>query len=241
MLIRPETPLLLLHGFPMDARMWRHTTAHFTPHRTVVAPEAGELVADGGTMASMAEVALKALDREAAGAAAVVVGLSMGGYIAQEIAQAYPDRVAALVLCDTRAMADTPEARAGRDTMIAAVRRHGVSQGTASMIAKLLHDPSRALETEVEHMVDGQDPEVVIACLEAMRDRPDYSDTIRHLANPLLVLAGEYDVLAPRQVEEALASLNEGGRFVAIQKSGHVPPLENPEAFNAALDDFLRG
>jgi 3-oxoadipate enol-lactonase len=237
---RPEPSLLLLHGFPMDARMWRHVVAHFGPKRRVIAPSARDLIASGATMPGMAAVALSALDSEAPGETAVVVGLSMGGYIAVEFAHAYPERLAALVLCDTRASAETSEGRANRDKMIAAARAHGVAHATAPLVEKLLHDPSRALKSEVDHLVDDQNPEVVIACIEALRDRSDHTETIRRLGAPLVVIAGEYDALAPPDVEAALAALNPGGKFVPIRDSGHVPPLENPEAFNAALDDFLR-
>jgi pimeloyl-ACP methyl ester carboxylesterase len=119
------------------------------------------------------------------------------------------------------------------------VRAHGVAHATAPLVEKLLHDPSRALMSEVDHMVDDQKPEVIIACIEAMRDRSDLTETIRRLAVPLLVLAGEHDAIAPPDVEAALAALHPNGRLVLIQNSGHVPPLENPEAFNAALDGFL--
>jgi 3-oxoadipate enol-lactonase len=190
-------------------------------------------------MAAMAHAALEALERAAPGEPAVVIGLSMGGYIAAEFVRSHPDRLAGLVMCDTRAGAESAEGRAGRDTMIDAVRRYGVTHGTAPLVERMLHDPPRALMSEVEAMVEQQDPEVVIACIEAMRDRRDNMAAIRSLTAPFVVIAGEYDELAPRLVEEALAHLTPHGRYVEIPRSGHVPPLENPEAFNAALEEFL--
>ena len=124
--------------------------------------------------------------------------------------------------------------------MIDATRRHGVTHGTAPLLARMLHDPTRALMAEVQSIVDDQDPEVVIACIEAMRDRRDNMHTMRTLTVPFVVIAGEYDTLAPRLVEEALARLNPQGYFVEIPHSGHVPPLENPAAFNTALEAFLK-
>lgn len=239
MTIPQNTPLLLLHGFPLDARMWRHTVAHFSPKRPVVAPNANELVAAGPTMQGMAAQALEALDSVAPDKPAVVVGLSMGGYIAAEFARAYPNRVAGLVMCDTRAGAEPPEGRAGRDSMIEATREHGVTHGTAPLVARMLHDPPQALMAEVHAMVEAQDPEVVIACIEAMRDRRDNTGTICALSVPYIVIAGEHDALASRLVEESLAALNPKGRFVEIPRSGHIPPLENPSDFNAVLEKFL--
>jgi pimeloyl-ACP methyl ester carboxylesterase len=234
-----QSPIVLLHGFPMDGRMWRHTVDHFSPRLRVIVPNAADLIANGATTAGMAAMALGALDAEAPGAPAVIVGLSMGGYVAAEFARAYPARLAALVMCDTTASGEPAESRGGRDAMIEAVRQHGVVHGTASLVAKLLHDPPPALASEVERIVREQEPAVIVACIEAIRDRRDNSDIMRHLSVPLLVLAGEHDVLAPQEVEEALAAMAPRGRFVVIPRSGHVPSLENPEAFNAALEEFL--
>lgn len=234
-----KTPLLFLHGFPMDSRMWRHTVDHFSMAHPTVAPNAVDLVGDGASMAAMASWAINALDASQPGASAIVIGLSMGGYIAAELVANYPKRVRGLVLCDTRAGAETAEGKAGRDAMIKAVREHGVVPGTAPLVAKLLHDPPRALATEVARMVEDQSVEAIIACVEAMRDRRDHTATIRSLDVPMLVISGEYDVLAPVEVEQALASLNPRGRYVQIADAGHVPPLEKPEAFNAALSEFL--
>jgi pimeloyl-ACP methyl ester carboxylesterase len=219
--------------------MWRHTIDHFQTLRPVIAPNAADLISDGATMEHIADLAALALDAVEEGCGAIVVGLSMGGYIAAEFAARFPKRLLGLVLCDTRASAETPEGRVARDAMIASVRSHGVVHGTAPLVAKILHDPSRALAAEVAKMVEEQDPDSVVACIEAMRDRRDHNATIRALNIPFLVLSGENDVLAPVEVEQATAALNPRGRYVHIPKSGHVPPLENPAAFNDALDEFL--
>lgn len=234
-----KTPLLFLHGFPMDARMWRHTLGHFSADRTVVAPNAADLLRDGPSMQTMAAQAVAALDAVHPAASAIVVGLSMGGYVAAELVAQFPQRVHALVLCDTRAGAEPPEGRSGRDTMIDAVRRHGVVHGTAPLVAKLLYDPPRALAAEVAKMVEQQSVETTVACIEAMRDRRDHTATLRRIDVPLLVISGEYDPIAPVEVEEALAALNSRGRYVQIPGAGHVPPLEKPDAFNNALKQFL--
>jgi pimeloyl-ACP methyl ester carboxylesterase len=237
-------PLLLLHGFPLDARMWRHTVARFANERTVIAPDVADLVDDSAerpSMETMARAAGKALDREAPDAQAVVVGLSMGGYAAMEFARAFPDRLAGLVLCDTRCVADTEEARRNRDAMVQAVREHGVPEGTRSLVEKLLSPSARPeVAEEVRAMVEDAQPEVILACIRALRDRRDNCATLESVRVPALVVRGADDALAPGDVTEQMAHLLKSARMVEIPNAGHVPPMEAPDAFNAALEGFLR-
>lgn len=236
-------PLLLLHGFPLTAAMWRNTVAHFEKDRTVVAPEAADLVRgslESPSMEAMAYAAREALDRAAPGAKAVVVGLSMGGYMAMEFARHFPDRVAALVLCDTRCAADTDEARANRDTMIESVRERGVVEGTAPLVGKLLSPAAPdSVAGEVRAMVEQGGPEVIIALVRALRDRRDHCAALESVPHPALVVRGADDILALPETSEAMVRHLPNARAVVIPNAGHVPPMEAPDAFNAALKEFL--
>lgn len=238
-----RTPLLLLHGFPLDSRMWRALVERFQHERVVVTPNAAEVVAgcEKFSMEHMAAAAIRALDAMAPGGKAVVVGLSMGGYAALELARCYPERVAGLVLADTRTTPDTPDGKAARDAMIAAVQSAGVMTGTKPLRDKLLSpNASPQVVQLVTEMIQQQDPEVVVACLEAMRDRKDTSEVLKALASPVLVIRGVDDALITADVAEATAGMAADGRLVTIRRSGHLPPLEYPLGFNAALTDFLR-
>ncbi|HEY3265291.1 MAG TPA: alpha/beta fold hydrolase [Armatimonadota bacterium] len=231
--------LLLLHGFPLDARMWRRAVESFGAQRDVIAPNAADLFHGEGshTIAAMADRAAALLN----GRSAVVCGLSMGGYVAQELVKRHPGQVVRLVLCDTRAAGDTEEARANRNAMIAAVREKGVTAGTAPLVSKLLYEAAEAVRTEVTSMVAEQNSEVIVACIEALRDRADNTGLLADIAVPTLVVSGEHDALSPPEIARALTNEIRNARLALIPASGHVPPMENPRAFNEALANFLAG
>lgn len=238
-----RAPLLLLHGFPLTAAMWRHTIRHFSGRRTVIAPEAADLVQgtlDNPSMAAMAEAAHAALDQSAPEQKAVVIGLSMGGYVAQEFVRAFPHRLAALALCDTRCTADTEDARRNRDAMIAAVQRLGAAQGTEALVNQLpsARAPREAVD-EMRKMAAGADSDTIVALIRALRDRRDTCDTLATVAVPALLVRGEDDSLAPPATVEAMRKRLPGAQAVEIPNAGHVPPMEAPDAFNRALEGFL--
>jgi pimeloyl-ACP methyl ester carboxylesterase len=224
--------------------MWRPVVERFEDERTVIAPNASDLLArhDGNpTMDAMAERALAALDAAAPGSRAIVAGLSMGGYIALEFARRYPERVAALVLADTRATGDTADGRAARDAMIQEVRDRGVVAGTRPTRDKLLAPGALTdVNKTVDEIIADQDADTVIACIEAMRDRRDNTATLESLDVPVLVARGAHDAMIPADVAEAMVRAARRGRLATIERAGHVPPLEAPAPFNAALADFLR-
>lgn len=235
------TPLLLLHGFPMDARMWRHTVARFESERPVLAPEAGDLLDPGNpSIAGMARRAIELVDNSGGWSEMVVVGLSMGGYIALEIAAQFPDRLAGLVLCDTRASADTPEAKANREAMAKAVAEKGVLEATSAMREKLLAPMTgEDVRQEIAQMTADRSPAEIAACQMAMRDRADHTGLLTRLHVPALVVVGEHDAIAPVDVAEQMAKSIPNARLAVIPNAGHVPPLENPQAFNEALAEYL--
>lgn len=238
-----SAPMLLLHGFPLTAAMWRHTLARFGGTREAVAPEAESLARDcmdEPSMTALASAAAAALDAHGIQRPAVIVGLSMGGYIALELARLHPRRVAALILCDTRCSADTPEARANRNSMIEAVRTSGVEEGVAPLVSRLLGPaaPEDAVQ-QIRAMVRDNRPDVVTALIKALRDRRDNCAVLDGFGEPGLAVRGEDDALAPRDVTEDMASRMARGSMVEIPRAGHVPPLEAPDAFNAALEAFL--
>lgn len=234
-------PLFLLHGFPMDARMWRHTVSYMQADRLVLAPYAGDLMsAETPSMAMMARGAMLSADALAPASRWVVAGLSMGGYVALEIACQFPDRVAALVLCDTRASADTPEGKANRDAMARAVAEQGVLAATAAMREKLLApETGEDVREELAEMAASRSPDEIASFQMAMRDRKDHTGLLPRISVPTLVVVGEFDTISPIEVAKEMADAIPGAHLAAIPGAGHVPPLENPDAFHRVLADFL--
>jgi pimeloyl-ACP methyl ester carboxylesterase len=171
---------------------------------------------------------------------AVLCGLSMGGYIAFEILRQFPDRVQAAILCHTKAAADSPEAKRGRDAMAERARKGGSRGVAAELVPKLLaRPPHPEIAREVNEMIARQSVAGIVGALRALRERPDSTPLLAEIRVPVLVIAGEDDQIAPAAGMEEMARAIPGARFVLIPHSGHLSPLEQPLAFNAALDAFL--
>ena len=240
--------VVFLHSFPLDRSMW-----------------VGQLVAVGGARCRAVMVDLPGFGASAlsAGAApaidayahavlatldalgsrrAVFVGLSLGGYVALSLAAVAPERVAGLVLADTRAASDDALTRAGRIVNLALVRDRGVEALVERMLPNLVApacpEPVRG---RIRAMATAQSREGVAFALLAMRDRPDRTPMLSSVTAPTLVLAGERDAITPPDEMRAMASRIPGARFAVIDGAGHLSSLEQPARFNAPLEAFLAG
>jgi pimeloyl-ACP methyl ester carboxylesterase len=200
--------LLLLHAYPFDATMWDAQRPVLGEHE-LVAPRLYDL--PGESIESWAD----ALEPELA-SRPVIVGASMGGYLALELARRAPEHVRGLVLAGAKATADTPERRAGRNATIAELEQGVLPELTVAITAEELVRATRAL-----------------------RDRPDQSATVRGFAAPLLVCVGSEDeILSVAEATELAASAPDGDLAV-FDGAGHLPSIEAPDAFNPVLVDFL--
>lgn len=237
-------PLVLVHGWPLDRGIWAPQLGAFSGERRVLAPD---LVGAGGsepsgraTIAAHADDLLAWLDRLGLDQV-VLVGLSMGGYVALDFAHRHPARLAALVLADTRAEADTPDQREGRARMAELVAGEGVAALLPLLLPRLL-SPTASTETRaaLSAIILRQPPAGVIAGLNAMAERPDAGAWLGAIKVPTLVLVGAADALTPPEAAAALAQGIPGARRVVIPGAGHLANLEEPGAVNAALRAFLQ-
>jgi pimeloyl-ACP methyl ester carboxylesterase len=179
---------------------------------------------------------------EALGEESVVLcGLSMGGYIAFEFLRRWPDRVRALVLMDTKADADTPEGRKGRDAQLALLRDEGIGAVADQMVPKLLApDAPPEAVARLRAMIMASPAAGVAGAITAMRDRADSRVLLPELARiPVLVVSGAMDALIPPKVAEGLADSIPGAVLEIIDGAGHLPPVEQPDATTEALRRFL--
>lgn len=250
---RDGPALLLIHGFPFDRAMWRFQVAPLTAagYRVVVAelPGFGRSEVIGrqevplDSVEAMAAELLRLLDRLRI-AKVVPVGFSMGGYVALALAAAAKDRLAGLALVDTRAEADSAEAKAKRDETIAAVHAHGTRALALAMMGNQLTDATRTSERllaeEVRTMMLRQPKATVAAALKAMRDRPDRRDLLPSLDCPVLVLVGEHDKVTPLDSAKTLLGASRKGELKVIEGAAHLTPMERPDEVNEALLDWLR-
>lgn len=239
-----STPVVLLHAFPLNAAMWERQVEALAPRR-VLAPDFpgfGGRAPGDATLDAFARAVLSDMDGAGIGSA-VVMGLSMGGYTALRLQALAPERVAGLVLADTRAGADDEAGRAKRTDQAARARREGVGWMTDAMIPALLGETTRRERPEVvervRRLVAQAHAEGVARALEAMRERPDSIPRLGEIRVPVLVLVGEEDTLTPPSESRKIAEGVPDGRLVLLPGAGHLANLEAPDAFNAALTEWL--
>jgi 3-oxoadipate enol-lactonase len=240
------TPVVLLHGFPLNSRMWARERA-LLANRAVLAPDFpgfGGRPPGPETLDGFAEVVMDEMD-QAGIDQAVVVGLSMGGYVAFRLLARSPARVVGLILADTRAGADDEAGRMKRTAQAERVRREGVAWMPEALLPAFLGETTRRERPAVVEAVRGwiadANPEGVARALLAMRDRPDSTSTLKDVAVPVLALVGEEDALTPVAESRRIAESVPDGRLVLIPGAGHLSNLENPEAFGRELVSFLDG
>ena len=222
--------VLLLHALPLDSRMWAPQLEALSGH-DVVAPDLYSL---GSSMEEWARAVLAEVDGDFA-----VVGASMGGYCALALARLAPERVQALVLAGSRADPDTPERRTGRAATIERIRAGGAEALWEDMRPKLFpEDAEPAVVDRARALAVEQDPEGLVRAVEAIRDRRDSTDVVEALECPLLVAVGDDDPFVPVADAQALVGRARDGR-IEVFRSGHLPSLERPAAFNAALGGLL--
>ncbi|HSJ73850.1 MAG TPA: alpha/beta hydrolase [Miltoncostaeaceae bacterium] len=239
----PEpTPLVLLHPFPLDASFWAPVAPLLAADREVVTVEFPGLGAapsvEAPSVDAFADLVAERIGAMRGGRAAVC-GLSLGGYVALSLAARHPGRVAALVLADTRAEADTPDAAEGRRRSAALVRRAGTSPFFDDFIPRMVAPGDDAGREAARAIADRQDPEAVARALEALAGRADRRADLPGIAAPALVVLGSEDALTPLPFAETLVAGLPDAELAVIQGAGHLTALERPAEFAAAVRAFL--
>jgi 3-oxoadipate enol-lactonase len=231
--------LLLIHAFPLDARMWEPQLAAFGGGVPVVAPH---LPGFGGTaaagdvmsMSSAAERCREALD--AAGMErAVVCGLSMGGYVAFELWRQARSRFAGLILANTRAGADAEEGAAGRRALADRLRSEGSGFLVDSPPPLLSESASDDLRRRVRELIAGQPATSIAAAALGMAERPDSTPDLGTIDVPTLIVTSDGDTLIPAAATSPMADQIAGAELAVIAGAGHLSNLEAPGAFDEVL------
>ena len=241
------SPLLLVHGFPLDHTMWAGQTALWRKLR-IIAPDlrgfgASDVTSGAVTMEQYADDLAALLDAMQVRQPVTFCGLSMGGYVAWQFVARHRQKVDSLILCDTRAVADSPEAAAGRHQLADRVLVEGAQVVAESMIPKLFAPQS--LERNAEFVTATREvilrtrPEGIAAALRGMAKRKDVTADLGQIDVPTLVICGQHDVISTPTEMQQIAAAIPGAEYVEIPGAGHMTPLENPASVNAKIGQFL--
>ncbi|MGW9431960.1 alpha/beta fold hydrolase [Streptomyces decoyicus] len=241
-------PLVLIHGHPFNRSMWRPQTEHFSRAGwRVIAPDlrgyGDSTVVPGKTpLATFARDLIALLDHLGV-ERCVLGGLSMGGQIVMECYRLFPERVRGLVFADTFAAAETEDGKAARYAMAERLLREGMDGYAHEVLDKMVSPHTIASQPEVAahvlEMMTSTPPEGAAAALRGRAERPDYAELLTRVSVPALVVVGTEDAYTPvsdaRDIHERIPD----SRLTVIEQAAHMPNLEQPNAFNAALDAFL--
>jgi 3-oxoadipate enol-lactonase len=240
--------LLFVHGFPLDHTMWNGQIEALSARYRAIVPDLrgfgqSEFTEDTVTMARFADDLAALLDSAGIREPVVLCGLSMGGYIALEFWRSYAARLRGLILCDTRAANDTPDAAAARLVLADRVINEGANILPDNMIPKLFAPATIKQQPELveatRQVILRTDPRGVAAAARGMAQRIDFTALLPDIRCPALLIAGECDAITPPADMQRLAQSIPNAQFVVIPNAGHMAPLEQPKAVNAAIEHFL--
>ncbi|HEX5475240.1 MAG TPA: alpha/beta fold hydrolase [Vicinamibacterales bacterium] len=243
-------PMVLIHGFPLSADMWRPQLDAVPDGWRFIAPDLPGFRGPGSTAASRPAPApatmdayaryvgrlLDALDIEAG----VVGGLSMGGYVVFALYRLMPERFTRMVLADTRPQADTAEARAARAAMRETIARGGPSAVADGMLPALLSaDADAPLRARVRQLIEANPREAIDAAVVAMTARPDSTPDLPKIGCPALIITGEADAITPPADADAMQRAIARSTLTVLAGAGHLSNLERPADFSRTLADYL--
>ncbi|HJV66507.1 MAG TPA: alpha/beta fold hydrolase [Geomonas sp.] len=242
--------VILVHGFPLNRQMWQPQIAPIAnAGYRVITPDlrgfgASEAPAGGYSLDVFADDLIALMDALKV-ERAVVGGMSMGGYILMDMLERYPDRVRAACFIATKSSADDEAGRERRTALANEAERLGANP-IIKIFAELLfssdtlHERPELIARVTSWMRD-TNPKALAGGLLAMRDRKDYTPLLPGFRQPSLVIAGAEDRAASPNAVELLTGGLADCRSRVIEKAGHMVNMEQPEAFNSALIEFLQG
>lgn len=241
-------PILFVHGFPLDHTMWKQQISVLSATYRCLAVDLrgfGKSTATNGTvtMEQMADDLAALLDKLEITQPVTLCGLSMGGYVAWQFWERHRNKLARLILCDTRAIADTDKARADRLITADKVEAEGTSQLAEAMLPKMYakstqHQQPDLIENTRKTILESS-PTGVAAAARGMAARPDVTKWLPAITVPVLLLTGEHDSISTVDEMAEINRMLPKSKHVVIDNAGHMAPQEQPQATNRAILDFL--
>jgi 3-oxoadipate enol-lactonase len=241
-------PVVFIHGFPFSQEMWRSRDAELSGDYHLITFDVrghGESeVGDGQyTIEFFVDDLIGLLDYLRI-EKAVVVGLSMGGYIALRANERNPERFRGLVLCDTRSEADSNEGKIKRAANIQSVRTDGIQKYAEGFLKAVFAPQTFEKNPEavkfIKKIIEKTSPIAIAGTLLALASRTDTTDSLSKINVPTLILVGEHDALTPVSAAKSMSEKIRQSELHIISNAAHLSNLENPEEFNKHLSGFLR-
>lgn len=242
------TPVLWVHGYPLNRTLWKPQLEGLADVSRGLALDLrghGESQASSGAynMDLLADDCVAFLDALSIRQPVVLAGLSMGGYVCMAFCRRHTDRLAGMILCATRAHADSPEGKQNRTKSIALAQERGVPAAVSGLLNKLMapitYEQRPALVDSVKAITESTSLEGVVGDLLGMRQRPDSFSTLASFELPALILHGSDDQIIPPAEAEQMHATLPNSKLEIIMHAGHLLNLEQPQAFNTAVRGFL--
>lgn len=241
-------PIIFLHGFPFNKSMWQPHYDSLKQHFRIIAPD---LRSFGYSKDDTSELSMDlfaddviALMDELNLDQVAVCGLSMGGYIALNAIQRYPERFNALILCDTQCNADTEEGKAKRLKSIDDIKSNGITDFTEGFLKNVFHPETMSSKPEIvaglKNMMLSNSEHAFTHGMKALAERKETCSMLDQIQVPALVICGSDDTLTPVSKAQYLHEQIKGSQIRIIQKAGHISNMEQPEEFNKIILDFLK-
>ena len=241
-------PIVFIHGFPFNNTMWSPQMMALPQEYRAISFDVrghGESdVADGQYSIELFTDDLLSLLDHLDIRQAVLCGLSMGGYIALRAVERHPDRVRALMLCDTRSEPDSNEAKIKRASQVKAVKSQGVKPFAESFVKAVFAPETLAKDPKtvatIQSVIESTSPVAICATLLALAARTDTTPALAGIKVPTLIMAGEHDVITPPAASHAMQSHIKGSEIHIVPHAAHMSNLENSSFFNEKLLAFLK-
>ncbi len=240
--------VVLLHAFPLDHDVWRPQAEDLSKEYWVITPDfrghgQSEATDESYSMDLLASD-VKDLVENLGVKNIVLGGISMGGYVAFAYRRLFPEDIQALILVDTKAEADTPQARLGRMEMAGLVVRKGVASFADRMLPRLFSKQSvetnASIVKDARRTIEAMSPIGIIGGLKGLADRSDSTPLLDEIRVPTLIIVGEKDELTTVDDAKRMASKIVGSKLVIVPNAAHISTLEQPEKVTSAIQTFLR-
>lgn len=242
-----KTPILFLHGFPFNKSMWENQVDFLKDSYRILTLDIRSF---GQSLDNHIEVSIELFSNDLIQfmnalelKKVIICGLSMGGFIALNAVKKHPKRFSALILCDTQCAVDTKEQKAKRIETIKEIELNGISNFTSNFLEAVFHEETFAtkigLVAKIESDILANTPAIIVSGLKALASRAETCSSINKIEIPTLIICGREDQVTPLSQSEFMHRIIKNSTLKIIENAGHLSNLEQPEAFNTELLEFL--